>query len=128
MDTGIVRYSPKLLGASSSKWWVVIDADPELGKYYRHLYYLQTNRCYKLQRPAWESHITVVRDEEPSNKNLWEKYQNLEIEFKVIPKIESNGDYFWFPVECNFALDIREELGLGDPKFPLHISIGHGCY
>jgi hypothetical protein len=123
-----MRYSPKLLGASSSKWWVVIDCDPNLGKYYRHLFYLMTNRCYKLQRPAWESHITVVRDEEPPNKIAWEKYNGKEIEFNIIPEVGTNGEYYWFPIECNFALDMRTELGLGLPEIPLHVSIGHGVY
>lgn len=128
MDVGILRYSPKLLGdKSSSKWWLVIDCDPEFGKYYRNLFYLMTNRCYKLQRPAWECHITVIRDEEPPNKELWEKYNGQEIDFQVIPQIETNGDYYWFPVKCDLALDMRQELGLGrEPVLPFHVSIGHG--
>lgn len=126
---GVLRYSPKLIGASSSKWWLVIDCDPALGKYYRHLFYLMTNRCYKLQRPAWESHITVIRDEEPPNKSNWERYASQEIEFEIIPEVETNGEYYWFPVECVKALDIRVELGLNrEPIHPLHISIGHGVY
>jgi len=88
-----------------------------------------TNRCYKLQRPAWESHITVVRDEEPPNKTAWEKYNGQEVKFEIIPCVGTNGDYYWFPVECNLALDIREELGLVRlPEIPLHVSIGHGVY
>ena len=127
MDKGTLRYSPKLLGdKSSSKWWLVIDCDPEFGKYYRHLFYLMSNRCYKLQRPAWECHITVIRDEEPPNKQFWEKYNGQEVEFAVIPKLGTNGDYYWFPVECNMALDLRVELGLDrNPAIPLHVSIGH---
>jgi len=128
MDTGIIRYSPKLLGALSSKWWVVLDADPELGKYYRHLFYIHRNKCNKLQRPAWESHITIVRDEEPPNKLAWDKYNGLVVEFEIVPEFATNGDYFWFPVKCKFAIDLRDELGLGEPRYPLHFSIGHGCY
>ncbi len=129
MDKGILRYSPKLLGKSSSKWWLVIDCDPELGKYYRHLFHLMSYRCYKLQRPAWECHITVIRDEEPPNKELWEKYANQEVEFNVSSEVKDNGDYHWYQVECNLALDIRQELGLiREPQYPLHLSIGHGIY
>ena len=127
MDTGTLRYSPKLLGTPSSKWWLVIDCDPEFGKYYRNLYYLSTHKCHKLQRPAWESHITVIRDEEPTNKPLWEKYNGITLEFNVITQINTNGYYYWFTVECDKALDIREELGLPrQPAIPLHVSIGHG--
>ena len=124
VDKGTLRYSPKLLGASSSKWWCIIDTDPELGKYYRHLFYLQSYRCNKLIRPSWESHITVVRDEEPPNKLLWEKNNGLELDFEIIGTVETNEDYYWFPVKCQFALDLRTELGLGEPLYPLHVSFG----
>lgn len=129
-DIGVLRYSPKLLGTkSSSKWWLVLDCDPELGKYYRNLFHLTTYRCYKLQRPAWECHITVIRDEEPSNKELWEKYNGKEVEFEIVSEAENNGDYHWFSVKCDQLLDIREELGLvREPAIPLHVSIGHGVY
>jgi hypothetical protein len=129
MDVGILRYSPKLLGnKSSSKWWLVIDCDPDLGKYYRQLFHLMTYRCYKLQRPAWECHITVIRDEEPRNNELWEKYNGENVEYEIVPNLGTNGDYFWFPVKCPRAMDIRTELGLGEPEIPFHVSIGHGCY
>jgi hypothetical protein len=125
-NIGTLKWSPKLIGASSSKWWAVIECDPNLGKYYRHLFYLMTHRCYKLQRPAWECHITVVRDEEPPNKKLWEIY-TASVNFQIIPKVETNGDYYWFPVICETALNIRESLWLPrQPKVPLHVSIGHG--
>lgn len=124
MDKGTIRYSPKLLGASSSKWWCTIDGDPELGKYYRHLFYLQSYRCNKLQRPSWECHITVIRDEEPSDKSLWGKYNGLEVDFEIIGEMETNGDYYWLPIKCQLALDLRAELVLGELLYPLHVSIG----
>lgn len=83
-------------------------------------------RCRKLQRPAWETHITVIRDEEPPNKELWDKYNGEEVEYNIISDLKDNGDYHWFSVECKRAMDIRVELGLGEPKIPLHVSIGHG--
>jgi len=124
MDKGTLRYNPKLLGTSSSKWWVVLNCDPELGKYYRHLFYLQSYYCNKLTRPAWECHITIVRDEEPPNKQFWEKYNDLEVNFETVGEMETNGDYYWFPIKCQQALDLRSELGLGELLYPLHVSIG----
>jgi hypothetical protein len=123
-STGVFRYSPMLLGSSQSKWWLVLDCDPDLNRYYRHLYHLHTYRCQKLLRPAWESHITVVRDEKPPNEEFWDKYNGQEVEFTIIPQLETNNDYYWFPVECDLAMKVREELGLGLPIYPLHISIG----
>lgn len=72
---GTLRYSPKLLGDKSSKrWWLVVDCDPNIGAYYRDLYALHHYKCRVLNRPAWREHITVVRDEVPPHKHLWEKY------------------------------------------------------
>jgi hypothetical protein len=77
-------------------------------------------------RPAWEEHISVVRDEEPPNKEFWEKYAGQEIEFQYNPIVEGDGLFFWLNVDCDFLLEIREELGLPrDPEFPLHLTIGN---
>jgi hypothetical protein len=77
-------------------------------------------------RPAWASHITVIRNEEPPNRDLWEKYNNQKVDFLYIPPVETNGEYFWLNVICDKLFQIREELGLPrEPEIPLHLSIGH---
>jgi len=127
-SVGTLRYSPKTLGSQPSEnWWLILDCDRELGRYYRHLYCLSTYRCHQLMRPAWADHITVIRNEQPPNKALWEKYENREVEFSFHAVAESDGRYIWLPVECSFVLEIRAELGLArEPEIPLHLSIGHG--
>lgn len=126
--TGILRYSPKLSGARiSDKWWLIVDCDPEIGRYYRHLFRLGTHRVNTLHRPAWVEHITVIRDEEPPHKHLWEAHAGDEVGFEVGSQVHTDGSYFWLDVNCPAALDIREELGLPrQPLVPLHLSIGHG--
>lgn len=126
-STGTLHYSPKLLG-EGSKWWLVLWTDPQLVKYYRHLHHLDTYYCDKLQRPAWDSHITVIRDEEPpeENKPLWLKYENQTVEFSYSPEIGTDGNYCWLPVYSLQLLDLRTELGLPrEPYHSLHLSIGH---
>jgi len=126
---GLLRYSPKLLGErTSEKWWLVLDCDPEIGRYYRQLFSAHHFHAQKIQRPAWKEHITVIRDEEPldSCKSLWEKYEGQSIEFSYNTYLETNGEYWWLSVECEFLLTLRAELGLPrDPFFPLHLSVGH---
>lgn len=125
---GILRYSPKLLGNSSEKWWLVVDADPAIGTYYRHLYSLETHRCLKIQRPAWKEHISVIRNEEPpfEKQYLWGKYEGLEVEFEVVPGVQDNTLYYWLKVVSGFLLDVREELGLvRNPEYDLHVTIGN---
>lgn len=125
---GELRYSPKALGdRQSDKWWLIIEADPEIGKYFRHLYHLWTYRSRKLERPAWREHVTVVRNEKPLFQSLWEKHEGEEVGFEVECLPLSDGNYCWLPIICSNALDIREELGLArEPELPLHLSIGHG--
>lgn len=133
---GILYYSPKALGkVDVQNYWLVVKLEDnnDLGKYIRQLFYLSTFKCYKLLRPAWKEHITVVRNlingktnEIPTNLNAWEKYKDNKIEFEIENKIENNGDYYWLPIKCEKLLDIREELGLErNPYYPLHLSIGH---
>lgn len=128
-STGVIHYSPKLIGPRvSDKWWMIIDCDPEIGRYLRHLYHLSRYRCETLSRPAWKEHITVIRDEEPlqSLQPLWEAYQGCTIDFLWDLTVHTDGVYYWVPIQCSFALEMREELGLArNPYFPLHLSIAH---
>lgn len=125
--TGKLRYSSTL--NEDVKWWLVIDCDDEIGRYYRNLFYLMYNRCRMLQRPAWRSHISVVRNEEPSCKDLWGKYNDQMVEFQYNPNPAWDGVYVWLDVECEFLLNIREELGLPrQPQFPLHLTIGNAKF
>jgi hypothetical protein len=80
----------------------------------------------ELRRPAWETHISVIRDEKPSNESDWLKYDGQDIEFTYMPDLEFNGIYVWMPVLCPNALDIREELGLPrNPFYDLHLTVGN---
>lgn len=130
-SAGTLRYSPRLLGdkhPEKPKWWLILDCDQEVGRYYRELYFIAHCRGDKLIRPAFREHITVVRDEEPPDdkKPLWWKYNREVVEFTLPHHVGNNGDYFWIDVYCPRLLDIREELGLRrSPHWPLHFSIGH---
>lgn len=128
---GTLRYSPKRLGEAdkaSPNWWLILDCDEGIGKYYRFLYHLSRHRVESLLKPAWASHVTVIRDEEPPDelKPLWEKYAGAVVEFDYDGHVHDNGNYFWIDVDCPQLLDIRVELGLPrEPLYPLHLSIGH---
>lgn len=131
-SVGKLRYSPTINGShqrrdgGTTKHWLVIDCDPEIGRYYRQLYKMAHFGVRVIHRPAWEAHISVVCDEPPPNPEFWLNYEGQEIEFDYVVEPESNGLYVWFPVICERALDIREELGLTrNPKLPLHLTIGN---
>jgi hypothetical protein len=127
-SVGKLRYSPKLTGDRNEKWWLVVDCDRELGRYYRSLFQAGQFHCRKLQAPSWDEHITVLRNEEPpeAHKFLWHKYEGVAVEFSYSGGLETDGLYYWLAVDCPQLLDIREELGLArDPLYPLHLTIGN---
>lgn len=125
---GILRYSPKRLGDQSSpNWWLVIDCDPGLGEYYRHLYWLCQYKCHRLMRPAWKEHVSLIRNERPTkNDFLWGVYNGHSMAFFYDPEVKTNGEYYWLDVYCPGVRLMRKELGLPEePEFPLHLTIGH---
>ena len=127
-STGTLRYSPKLLGErATEQWWSVLDCDPNLGRYYRHLYWIGNHRTHKLLRPSWAEHVTVIRNEEPPHPQFWGRYAGHRVSFcyNITPK--TNGDYWWLEASCTWLMDLRQQLGLPrSPSIPFHVSIGHG--
>lgn len=127
-----LRYSPTNNGreirrdGGSTKWWLVADCDPEIGRYYRELYRLNYYSVHTIQRPSWGAHISIISDEKPPDETHWRKHEGKLIEFEYSYMLEGNGMYVWLPVLCEKALDIREELGLKrNPFYPLHLTIGN---
>ena len=125
-STGVFYYSPKLVGSRNEKWWLVLECDPEIGRFYRNRYNIFRYKIDSLQRPSWKEHITVVRNEEPLNKSFWEKYSGQEVDFSYNPIVENDSKYFWLNVECDFLFEVRSELGLSkNPEYPFHLTIGN---
>jgi hypothetical protein len=129
---GIFRYSPTVNGSlvrrdgGTTRWWLVIDCDPDLGRYLRHQFTVGTYRTRQIQAPLWGAHVSVVRGEEPSLKQHWERLNGQEVEFEYEPVIRETEGYLWVPVWCETALSHREELGLvREPDPPLHLTIGN---
>jgi hypothetical protein len=135
-SSGTLRYSPKR-EASDQNWWLILDCDPALGEYYRHLYHHSNHRCRKLARPFWGPHITVVRNEEPAEefKQFWKLHAGEKIEFQYHGGVKDNyspdryRSFYWVDVVCPRFAEIRQELGLADvstawTRGGLHLTIG----
>jgi len=77
--------------------------------------------------PAWGPHISVTRGESvpKSGHGLWRSLVNRQIDFRYNPDLQFNGEYFWFWVQCDELLNLREQLGLRrEPKQRLHLTVG----
>ena len=116
---------------SDQNWWMVLDCPEDIGRYYRRLYWLDHSKATKLASPYWGSHITVVRNELPPNKELWWNYDGERVKFEYQPGVDDNhsGDrfrsFYWVNVICPRFDEIRVELGL--PKNSdgvYHMTIG----
>lgn len=129
---GTLRYSPTLKGSldrrdgGTTRWWLIAECDPELGRYLRHLFTLGTWHTKKAHPPIWGPHISVIRGEEPPDKSAWFRHTGQAVEFEFSPEMQETEGYLWMPVWCETLLDYREELGLPRaPDPPLHLTVGN---
>ncbi|MGO1070654.1 hypothetical protein [Lysobacter sp. CA199] len=131
--TGTLRYSPQLgkgghtrRDGGSTQWWLIVDCDPELGRYLRHLYLLGHRRTRALQSPLWGPHISAIRGERPVAMDAWKRGDGATIEFAYQPQAHETDDYVWHRVRCEALLNLRETLGLPrEPEPALHLTIGN---
>lgn len=110
-------------------WWLIIDVDEEICRYYRHLIRFY-NPSLQLNPSRNGADITTIagKYEKPDieHEYLWNKYEGEKIDFRYNPKINTDGEYFWMEVECERIEEIRKELGL-TPKIiqPWHLTVGN---
>lgn len=132
--TGTCRFSPPLdprggrvrRDGSTTDWWLILACDPELGRYLRHLHHLDARRLRQLSDPLWGPHVSVVLGEVPTDLSAWNDREGEPMAFEIDWTPQEIGDYVFFPVRCDAALDYRQCLGLPrEPKYPLHLTIGN---
>jgi len=123
LGLGSLRYT-------TEEWKLNVAIEDDLAEYYRSL----IPKYYKVNRPKYPPHITVVRNEEIINKEAWKKYEGKEVEFQYSPIIQRGTVFWWLNAYCDFLLELREELGLPpyndltkppDKKSCFHLTIGN---
>ncbi len=123
-SAGKLVYSPRT-HLSSSERWLVLMADDEISKYYRHLHQRELPWLGKLSRPVWGTHLSIIRGERVHNHQLWGLDANKIVEFEYEGGVQDNGEYYWLKVVCPYLKDLRMKYGLRpDPKFGFHLTIG----
>lgn len=118
---GFLKYSTK------KKNWLTLEVDQEIGRYYRFLHNNHYYGCKKINRPSWNEHITIIRDEEIiENHNLWALNDGNVVEFELDLIVKNNGDFVWMDVNCPIFYELRIMFGLPkEPEFPFHLTIGN---
>lgn len=132
--TGLCRFSPPLNAGGgrvrrdgrTTDWWLILECEPDVGRYLRHLHHLDTHRTGLLSDPLWGPHVSIVQDERPPEMRLWRSLEGQPMTFEYRCPPEDIGAYVFYPVACAEALDYREALGLPrEPRRPLHLTIGN---
>lgn len=122
---GTLVYDPKLKsGSPSGAWWLIVECCRDLLAYY----FATAGRLYggrcTLLRPAWGSHVTVVRGEEPPNKAEWGYRGGAEVQFDHSPELQTDDAYWWLTVRCDELAAVRKRLGLRPvPEVGFHLTV-----
>jgi len=121
---GQVRY----FTANETQKWVVIDCPADIAFYYNRVcrWLLHTNR---ISLPLHGSHITVIAGKHThvdTERYAWEYNNKKVVDFRYGPIQDNKEGYFWLPVICLDAIEIRTFYGLSPtPKFNYHLTIGN---
>jgi hypothetical protein len=100
----------KLQYSNNNEYKLIVEVDQDLANYY----YSLIPKYYKIQKPRYKPHITVVRSgkEIPLYLKYWNKYQNDTIVFRYNYEIHNDKNYYWINVWSTELERIRHELGL----------------
>lgn len=97
----------------------------ELDLFYSN--FINKNYFLNLIRPQRGPHASIISDEYRDEKT-WErvkkKWNGKKVVFNYDPDVRGNHEYWWMFGECETADKIRKELGLKDPFYKYHITIG----
>ncbi|MGL6075115.1 MAG: hypothetical protein ACRC8S_13225 [Fimbriiglobus sp.] len=130
---GTLRYSPEIRpgqrtrrDGGTTEWWLILDVDPQLGRWLRYQYHTWHRLTRKLSAPLWGPHISIVRGEIPLNLTHWKAHENREIAFEYDPHWLQIDDYVWCDARSVELEHLRTELGLKpQPEWPFHLSFGN---
>jgi hypothetical protein len=104
--------SGKLLYSNDGGYKLIVELEQDIANYY----YSLIPKYYRIQKPRYKPHITVVRIgvEVPVNLQYWNKYHENIITFRYGTEINYDNNYYWISVWSTELERIRRELGLSD--------------
>jgi hypothetical protein len=88
--------------------WVTVSVDQQLADYC----YSLIPKYYRVCRPRWKAHVTVVRPEDGPLMANWWKHEGEQVTFVYDPTVLYEKGFWWFNLWCVTMEDIRRELGL----------------
>lgn len=108
--------------------WVVIDCPLDIAFYYNRVCRWLLN-THKITLPYHGAHITVVAGKYTQideKKYKWGFRDGEWVNFWYGPIQDNKENYYWLPVHCPTAENIRLHYGLSPtPKFQYHLTVGY---
>lgn len=126
--TGVIEYDPPRDDMKKKKdYWCVLNMSNDLVKLYQ--YFMKSVKHVHMCDPAWGSHVSIVRGENPTNPEAWKKYNGKQLSIHYYPEIieikdaKKPGSFYVIEFESPELEEIRKELGLMAHK-KFHLTIG----
>ena len=114
---------------ASWKRIAIVSFDGEMAEYYA--WFIERRYNLVLNRPLRGAHITFVNDsirEIKGGNEAWEevkkRWDGKEIDVSLNLDVRTNAEYWWLRASSNSFDEVRTELGLGEPYFSYHTTIG----
>jgi len=108
---------------SNTDNWAVIEIDNEIATYYRFLFFKRYG--IQLDKPAWDAHISVLKNYTSMDKDIAWKYQDgLEVEVNYTHDLYWNDKHVWVNAHCDAFYEIRDHYKILVSKDRGHITIG----
>ena len=101
-----------------------LDADQGIMDLYR---WLMQRYGIRSNKPRFNAHVSVIRNEQIANEFLWKDLHGQEIQFSFSPEVFHDQTYFWLAVAAPQLSEIRKSLGLAATKFGVTFS-PDGCH
>lgn len=103
--------------------------EDDMAEYYA--WFILKRYNVKLNKPLRGAHVTFISDSVQGIEGgnvVWEeirkKYDGTEIEVTLNLDVRTNGEHWWLRTSSKDFDSIRTELGLGQPYFNYHMTIG----
>jgi hypothetical protein len=130
---GILMFDPEDVSkkhSSQSVWkkTAMVMLHDDTAEYYA--WFVRKRYNVILNKPLRGSHVTFINDRESETNGKWnsvkERWHGKSISLNLNPDVRTNAEFWWLRVSYNETLmGIRAELGLGEPFFSLHLTIGY---
>ena len=95
-----------------------------------YAWFIKKRYSIVLNRPLRKAHVTFINDREGDTNGKWEEVKKIwdgkTVEVELDPDVRTNADFWWLNVQPNNILDgIRDSLGLKEPYFSYHLTVGY---